>query len=90
MHCDLIELKAVLELNFGNWEIFRLLINGLREIERSQPSVASSKFHMDAVGGGGQSMDTMDTFQMAPPQAPMQRQKTTIEKQVCVLEINIR
>lgn len=39
IHCDLIELKAVLGLSFGHWEIFRLLINCLREIEKVQPAI---------------------------------------------------
>lgn len=39
IHCDLNELKAVLGLNFGHWEIFRLLINCLRDIEQLQPAI---------------------------------------------------
>lgn len=39
MHCDLIELKTLLGLSFGHWEIFRLLINCLRDIEKLQPTI---------------------------------------------------
>lgn len=39
MHCDLNELKSVLGLNFGHWEIFRLLISCLRDIEKLQPTL---------------------------------------------------
>lgn len=39
MHCDLNELKTLLGLNFGHWEIFRLLINCLRDIEKLQPTL---------------------------------------------------
>lgn len=39
MHCDLNELKSVLGLSFGHWEIFRLLISCLREIEKLQPNI---------------------------------------------------
>lgn len=39
MHCDLNELKSILGLNFGHWEIFRLLINCLRDIEKLQPTL---------------------------------------------------
>lgn len=39
MHCDLNELKALLNISFGHWEIFRLLINCLRDIEKLQPSL---------------------------------------------------
>lgn len=33
MHCDLNELKSVLNLNFGYWETFKLVITGLRARE---------------------------------------------------------
>lgn len=39
MHCDLDELKKLLGLSFGHWEIFRLLINCLRDIEKLQPNL---------------------------------------------------
>lgn len=39
MHCDLTELKSLLTLSFGHWEIFRLLINCLRDIEKLQPNL---------------------------------------------------
>lgn len=33
----------VLGLNFGHWEIFRLLVNCLRDIEKMQPSIKPSE-----------------------------------------------
>lgn len=33
LHCDLDELKQVLKMNFGDWEMFRVLIVSLREHE---------------------------------------------------------
>lgn len=39
LHCDLNELKSLLGLSFGHWEIFRLLINCLRDIEKLQPKL---------------------------------------------------
>lgn len=39
MHCDLSEVKSLLGLSFGHWEIFRLLINCLRDIEKLQPTI---------------------------------------------------
>ncbi|XP_034935135.1 kinase D-interacting substrate of 220 kDa-like [Chelonus insularis] len=38
-HCDLSELKQVLNISFGDWEIFRIVIVSLREQERSVFSV---------------------------------------------------
>lgn len=47
MHCDLSELKALLGLSFGHWEIFRLLINCLRDVEKLQPTMKLTE--IDAV-----------------------------------------
>ncbi|XP_069672913.1 kinase D-interacting substrate of 220 kDa B isoform X3 [Periplaneta americana] len=35
LHCDLDDLKRVLQMNFGDWELFRMLIVSLREQELS-------------------------------------------------------
>lgn len=43
MHCDLNELKSLLGLSFGHWEIFRLLVNCLRDIEKLQPALKLSE-----------------------------------------------
>lgn len=39
MHCELNELKSLLGLSFGHWEIFRLLVHCLRDIEKLQPTL---------------------------------------------------
>lgn len=39
MHCELSELKSLLGLSFGHWEIFRLLVHCLRDIEKLQPTL---------------------------------------------------
>ena len=33
LHCDVNELKSVLNMNFGDWELFKLVLNGMREDE---------------------------------------------------------
>nr|XP_033335869.1 kinase D-interacting substrate of 220 kDa isoform X2 [Megalopta genalis] len=35
LHCDLQELKKVLKMAFGDWELFRMVIASLREVELS-------------------------------------------------------
>lgn len=67
--------KQILELNFGNWEIFRQLITGLREIERQQPNAAAMKFSFEqnAFENGA------DNF-VVPENLP--RKKSVMEKQV--------
>ncbi|XP_053671000.1 kinase D-interacting substrate of 220 kDa [Anopheles nili] len=37
MYCSLDELKSVLHLSFGHWEMFKLLVTALRESSMSQP-----------------------------------------------------
>ncbi|XP_037040585.1 kinase D-interacting substrate of 220 kDa isoform X5 [Bradysia coprophila] len=66
-HCDLVELKTIMDLNFGHWEIFKLLITALRDIEKHQPS-AKSIFDYQ--------FDGQDPYPM-----PTVRQKSTMEKQ---------
>ncbi|KAK7871770.1 hypothetical protein R5R35_014036 [Gryllus longicercus] len=41
LHCDLDELKKVLKMNFGDWEMFRMVITSLRDSELASLS------HMD-------------------------------------------
>ncbi|KAK4875156.1 hypothetical protein RN001_011578 [Aquatica leii] len=36
LHCDLIELKKLLQMSFGDWEMFRVLIVSLREYEMTR------------------------------------------------------
>ncbi|XP_046866201.1 kinase D-interacting substrate of 220 kDa isoform X7 [Drosophila willistoni] len=36
-HCELSDLKSVLGLSFGHWELFRLLVTTLRDCERLAP-----------------------------------------------------
>uniref|UniRef100_A0A336K7B2 CSON004305 protein n=2 Tax=Culicoides sonorensis TaxID=179676 RepID=A0A336K7B2_CULSO len=40
MHCDLNELKSVLNISFGHWETFKLLVNTLKTYELSRVSLA--------------------------------------------------
>lgn len=61
-------------MNFGHWEIFRLLINGLRDVEKYCK-------YADPTNGGGDSIESYSIMQ--PTNIP--RQKTIMEKQVSVL-----
>lgn len=40
MHCDLNELKSVLNISFGHWETFKLLINTLKTYEMTRVSLS--------------------------------------------------
>lgn len=56
-------------LSFGHWEIFKLLINGLRDIEKNQTAL---KLYFDSLNDG-QEYHSFSTNL---------RQKSTMEKQV--------
>lgn len=62
----------VLNLNFGNWEIFKLLILSLRDIENTAKT-AIPVVKTDVVNDGASG---------SQPQPPMGRKKSVIEKQV--------
>lgn len=79
--CDLNELKPVIQLNFGNWEIFKLLILNLRENENSAKTIPIVKTeHRDHNDGGASTSQQ----QQPPPSSGLNRlkQKSVIEKQV--------
>lgn len=58
-----------MDLNFGHWEIFKLLITALRDIEKHQP-LAKSSFDFQFDGQESHSMPSNV------------RQKSNMEKQV--------
>jgi ankyrin repeat-rich membrane spanning protein len=77
LYCDLNELKSVLKLNFGNWEIFKLLILSLRDIENNAKNIPSVKTDNRDLNDGASGNQTQQQ-----PQLRM-KQKSVIEKQVC-------
>lgn len=77
LYCELNELKSVLMLNFGHWEIFKLLVMSLRNLENNPKS--SVTFRVD-------NKDSSDGHQINAQQQqstqPRLKQKSIIEKQV--------
>lgn len=72
MYCDLNELKSVLQLNFGNWEIFKLLIQSLRDIEATAKAHPTIKTEIVNDGASGSQQNPVLN----------RKQKSVIEKQV--------
>lgn len=78
-NCDLNELKQILELSFGHWEVFRLLITTLRTIEKNQPIVQPYITEIQ---------DVIDTHPPLPVHQSSSRSKQSImEKQVRFISI---
>ncbi|XP_050730432.1 kinase D-interacting substrate of 220 kDa B-like isoform X8 [Eriocheir sinensis] len=60
MHCDLDDLKKVLLMNFGDWELFRVLILGLREREADDDYLTKNVRFADASHHRHDDLDTPD------------------------------
>ncbi|XP_075168751.1 ankyrin repeat-rich membrane spanning isoform X3 [Haematobia irritans] len=90
-YCELNDLKQVLNLSFGHWELFRLLITTMRDCEKVQrkfkptPSITEIPTNTVTV-----SKDTHDSHSMVVvPSQPHSRKNSTtshLEKQVTLEE----
>lgn len=74
LFCDLNELKPVLQLNFGNWEIFKLLVLSLRDIESQAKTIPTVKTDNRDINDGASGSQQ--------PSLNRIKQKSVIEKQV--------
>lgn len=89
-YCSLDELKSVLNLSFGHWEIFKMLISSLRENSASKKQTKTTTF----AKGTGDSLEITDNMgaptQSSAPASVFQpiRQKSqnVMEKQVTLEE----
>lgn len=77
LYCELNELKSVLQLNFGNWEIFKLLILSLRDIENNAKNIPTVKTDNRDINDGASGSQSQQEPQMRV------KKKSVIEKQVC-------
>ncbi|XP_052861765.1 kinase D-interacting substrate of 220 kDa isoform X3 [Anopheles cruzii] len=69
MYCNLDELKSVLQLSFGHWEMFKLLITALRESNTaSQPPQRKLSKTTSFAKGTGDSLEMQEPH--AQPAAP--------------------
>ncbi|XP_060527661.1 kinase D-interacting substrate of 220 kDa B isoform X3 [Cylas formicarius] len=94
LHCDLDDLKALLNMSFGDWEMFKAAVISLREYEirglaRSQEAPAaaakSSKFERKgSMKGTSGSSDKVEGKMQV--EAPRERKQSIIEKQVTLEE----
>lgn len=79
MYCDLNELKSILKLGFGHWEIFKLLVLNLRNLENINNQRTTMR---------NESRDFSDAHGSSQPSTSSQvsqqprKQKSTMEKQV--------
>lgn len=74
LYCELNELKSVLQLNFGNWEIFKLLVQSLKDIETTAKSIPIVKTDNRDNNDGASSSQQQPSIN--------RKQKSVIEKQV--------
>ncbi|KAH8348711.1 hypothetical protein KR084_010099 [Drosophila pseudotakahashii] len=89
-HCDMPDLKSVLGLSFGHWELFRLLITTLRDCERlprKQPRQQQQPAALEAPSNVPMIKDVTDAL-MQPPRESLSRKNSVshMEKQVTLEE----
>lgn len=53
-HCNLDDLKQVLQMNFGDWELFRMLVLGLREREADEEFISKNVRFVESQASSGQ------------------------------------
>ncbi|XP_055697387.1 kinase D-interacting substrate of 220 kDa isoform X1 [Phlebotomus papatasi] len=85
MHCDLQELKILLNLSFGHWEIFRLLIITLRNLEKHQPTSTVRVQDDDNIDSQNIQPPTSSAsnYSRQKPQSIMEKQVTLEEQMIC-------
>ncbi|KAH8401816.1 hypothetical protein KR009_008082 [Drosophila setifemur] len=90
-HCDMPDLKSVLGLSFGHWELFRLLITTLRECERLPRKPQRTQQQPAALEAAPTNVpmikDVPDSL-MQPPRESLSRKNSVshMEKQVTLEE----
>lgn len=88
MHCDLNELKSVLNISFGHWETFKLLINTLKTYEMTKVSVTIPEMQVVPSITPTSQPDRDVTDNLPPPkprnvQSRFQKQVTIEEEMIC-------
>lgn len=88
MHCDLNELKTVLNISFGYWETFKLLINTLKTYEMTKVSVAVPEMQVipSTTPTSQPERDVTDNLPPIKPrnvQSRFQKQVTIEEEMIC-------
>ena len=82
-NCNLEELKSVLNMNFGDWEIFRMFIETLRDMEkgakgaRRSAGVTTTTVHAEPVPSTSPIHSTRP-----PPNKGSVKHQTSVEKEV--------
>ncbi|XP_026841387.1 kinase D-interacting substrate of 220 kDa isoform X2 [Drosophila persimilis] len=89
-HCDMPDLKSVLGLSFGHWELFRLLITTLRECERQPRKQNRALPQVAAVEAPPVTVPMIKdvTDALVPPRESLSRKNSVshMEKQVTLEE----
>ncbi|XP_022819327.1 kinase D-interacting substrate of 220 kDa isoform X2 [Spodoptera litura] len=83
--CRLQDLEPILELPFGDWELFKLLIVNLRELEANMPSTVPTVAVMSEKSAEAE----IDSTSTKPPRHTLETQRSrpsNVEKQVTLEE----
>ncbi|XP_044755573.1 kinase D-interacting substrate of 220 kDa B isoform X5 [Coccinella septempunctata] len=84
--CDLDELKQLLQMTFGDWEMFKATVFSLREMEFNlvmrQEELKLGRPNKDRKGSMSKSSNTSDKEPKIPMEGPLPRKQSVMEKQV--------
>ncbi|XP_075221124.1 ankyrin repeat-rich membrane spanning isoform X1 [Lycorma delicatula] len=96
MYCDFEELKKVLQMNFGDWELFRMVVASLREHEVASVSLQADEQRNvrfvnmgqqqnDKRGGSvkSQNSQNIEKDRVAAKQSVIEKQVTLEEQMIC-------
>lgn len=84
-HCDLVELKCLMGLSFGHWELFRLLVTTLRDCEKHHKRAKIPSIGLTESSPGTENIDS----NLFVPNPPLRKNSSSLnmEKQVNIFDI---
>ena len=88
LHCEVPELRSVINMNFGDWELFKLVLTAMRDDEESGPAQApvSHQPHTEPEVTVTVSSSSHDNLQ---DKTRARRKQSNIEKQVAMEEATV-
>ena len=90
LHCEVTELRSVINMNFGDWELFKLVLSAMREDEESCPArqAVSQQPHLEPEITVTNSLSS-SSHENVGDKSRARRKQSNIEKQVAMEEATV-
>ena len=90
LHCEVTELRSVINMNFGDWELFMLVLSAMREDEESCPArqAVSQQPHLEPEITVTNSLSS-SSHENVGDKSRARRKQSNIEKQVAMEEATV-